>query len=222
MSDKKYCLTLLALVVLAIFISCNNRQSAKIKTGVPLNAIKIKLQLEDSLGVIDFFVPVRYDTSISWVDYSDCGKSCDTRKYRFQPKGLRITKERGFIWTGEPKDSIERFTISHSEYFPFHDGVDRKDSVRHQLLKHQLIEDLWCPTMVFDTIERINDRYFSVYVLKDSGVLQSRKVIAVTTIKSNPVKFQFDLLTQKNDSITRDFIKNAIDLIATIRIEKGI
>ena len=82
MSDKKYCLTLLALVVLAIFISCNNRQSGKIKTGVPLNAIKIKLQLEDSLGAIDFFVPVRYDTSISWVDYSDCGKSCDKRKYR--------------------------------------------------------------------------------------------------------------------------------------------
>jgi hypothetical protein len=129
----------LSIIILAILlVSCNNIAEKKSITQPPENSKSIEVQLVDSLGIINLSVPLRYDTSFSWVHHSDCGKPCDEQKYRFQSKELPITKETGWIWLGKPKDSIDRFTISHSGYFPFHDGDTTKNIVSHNQMKVQL------------------------------------------------------------------------------------
>ena len=122
----------------------------------------------------------------------------------------------------EPKDSAERFTISHTMDFSFHEGDTAKNTIRHNHLKEQLISNPQNPPIIFDTIQKINGRYYSIFAMEKSDTLQSKKVLAITTIKSNLIKFQYELLTRKNDAIAKGFIKKSIDLIKTIRISKGI
>jgi hypothetical protein len=211
-----------SILLAMLFVACNNTSNADDRQNFPANSKTVQIQLVDSLGMLTLSVPFRYDTNFSWVHYSDCGKPCDEQKYRFQPKELPITKESGWYWLGEPKDSIERFTISHVMYFPFHDGDTAKNTVRHNHLKEQLISNPQNPPIIFDTIQKINDRYYSIFEMGKSDTLHSKIIVAVTTIKNNVIKFQYELLTRKNDSITNNFIKNSIDLIKTIRISKGI
>lgn len=192
-----------------------------LRNQLPENSKAVMVPLIDSLGIINLSVPLRYDTSFSWVHHSDCGKPCDEREYRFQPKNLSLIKESGWMWT-EPKDSVDRFTISHTLDFPFHDGDTTLIIAWHNHFKEQLTSDLKNPPIVFDTIQKINDRYFSIVATEKNDSIQVRKVLTVTTIKSNLIKFQYELLTRKNDSISKNFIKNSINLIKTIRINKGI
>ena len=209
-------------MALLLFASC---KEVTVKEGVllvPGNSKIVQVKLIDTLGILTLSVPVRYDTFFSWIDHSDCGKPCDQQKYRYQPKSLRITKESGFVWLGEPKNSVERFTISHSGDFPFHDGDTAKDLVRHEHIRSQLTSDPANPPIIFDTIEKINDRYYSIFAMQRSDTVSRKKVLAVTTIKGNSIRFQYDLLTNKADSVGRDFIKNSIELIRTIRIDNGI
>jgi hypothetical protein len=212
---------LFIIIPIVLFISCNDVAEKKDTPQLPENSKTVQVQLVDSLGMVNFSVPLRYDTTFSWVHHSDCGKPCDEQKYRFQPKELPLIKESGWIWT-EPKDSVERFTISHTMDFPFHEGDTTKNTIRHNHLKEQLISNPQNPPIIFDTIQKINGRYYSIFVMEKSDTLQSKKVLAVTTIKSNLIKFQYELLTRKNDAISKDFIKKSIDLIKTIRISKGI
>lgn len=212
---------LFIIILATFFISCNDVAEKKGTYLLPDNSKAVKVQLLDSLGIINFSVPTRYDTSFSWIHYSDCGKPCDEQKYRFQPKELSLLKESGWIWT-EPKDSVDRFTISHTLDYPFHDGDTAKNIVRHNHLKEQLKSNPQNPPIIFDTIQKINDRYFSIITMEKSDTVQVKIVLAVTTIKSNLIKFQYELLTTKNDSISKKFIKNSLNLIKTIRISKGI
>lgn len=212
---------ILATAILMLFISCHDVSTDKDVNQLPENLKTVQVQLIDSLGVVTLFLPIRYDTNFSWVHYSDCGKPCDEQKYRFQPKELRVIKESGWIWS-EPKDSVERLTISHTMNFPFHDGDTAKNVIRHNHIKEQLISNPQNPPIVFDTIQKINDRYYSIIVMEKPNSIQSKKILAVTTIKSNEIKFLYELVTAKNDSIARNFIKNSIDLIKTIHISKGL
>jgi hypothetical protein len=214
------CLSII--ITLLLFASC---KEVTVKGGtpfVPENSKIAHITLIDTLGAVILCVPIRYDTFFSWIDHSDCGKPCDMQKYRYQPKSLRITKESGFLWLGEPKDSVDRFTVSHSEDFPFHSGDTAKDLVRHEHIKSQLTSDPANPPIIFDTIEKINDRYYSIFAMQRLDTVYCKRVLAVTTIKGNLVRFQYDLLTKKGDSIESNFIKNAIELIRTIRIDNGI
>lgn len=209
------------ILLVVFFISCNDVAEKRDTPQLPRNSKTVELQLIDSLGQVNLSVPLRYDTSFSWVHYSDCGKPCNEQEYRFQPKNLPLIKESGWMWT-EPKDSVDRLTISHSMDYPFHDGDTAKNIVRHAHLKEQLISNPQNPPIIFDTIQKINGRYFSIIAMEKSDSVQIKKVLAVTTIKSNEIKFLYELLTRKNDSISKNFIKNSIDLIKTIRINKGI
>ncbi|MBN8833550.1 MAG: hypothetical protein J0H76_04140 [Sphingobacteriales bacterium] len=212
---------LFIIILLAFLISCTNVAEQKGSSLLPENSKAIQLQLIDSLGIVDFSIPLRYDTTFSWVHHSDCGKPCDEQKYRFQPKELSLLKESGWIWV-EPKDSVDRFTISHTLDYPFHDGDTAKNIIRHKHLKEELMSNPQNPPIIFDTIENINDRYFSIIAMEKSDTVQVKRVLAVTTIKSNLIKFQYELLTRKNDSISKSFIKNSLNLIKTIHISKGI
>ncbi len=210
-------------IAIALFLLMSCKEAPMQRVGIlPASSKTLDVQLIDTLGTVTLSIPVRYDTSFSWIDHSDCGKPCEMQKYRFQPKSLKMTKESGWIWIGEPTDSVERFTISHSGYFPFHNGDTSKNLVRHNHIKVELASDSANPPIVFDTIEKIADRYYSIIKMERSDNVQSKRIIAVTTIKGNLIRFEYDLLTKKRDSIERGFIKNSIDLIRTIRLSKGI
>ncbi|MFZ1527277.1 MAG: hypothetical protein WAT19_00875 [Ferruginibacter sp.] len=212
---------LLIIIFLFCFIACNTVENQNEIKMRPEDSNPVQILLIDSLGMIEFSLPLRYDTSFSWVHYSDCGKACNEQKYRFQSKQLPLIKESGWIWE-VPKDSIDRFTISHTLDFPFHDGDTTKSVIRHNHLKEELLSDQTIPPIIFDTIQRINDRYYSIFVMEKSNTIQSKKVLAVTTIKSNLVKFQYELMARENDTIAKSFIEKSIDLIKTIRIGKGV
>lgn len=213
---------LLIASILFSVLACNDVSSDKSHAQITEDFKSVQMQLIDSLGMITFSVPIKYDTSFSWVHYSDCGKPCDEQKYRFQPKTLPMFKESGWIWD-EAKDSVERFTISHTMYIPFREGDTAKNFGRHSHLKEQLLSNPDMPSIVFDTIQRINDRYYSVIAMEktDSSKIRAT-VLAITTIKGNEIKFQYELLTTPNDSTNKDFIKNSMELLKTIRISNGI
>lgn len=216
---------LLFIILLLIFAACND--SSKVDTvRLPPESSKIVVtKLLDSLGNVTITLPMRYDTSFSWTHHSDCGKPCDRIKYRSQPKTLRITKESGWIWLGEPKDSIERFTIIHSGYFPFHDNNDTAFIFKfHQHQKENVIQDPDTYKIKSDTVEKIGDRYFSIIVvdLYDTAKAQySKKLLAATTIKSNIIYFDFELLTKQKGHATDKFIDNSKYYLRTIQLSNG-
>lgn len=191
----------------------------------PENSKIVITKLADSLGNMTMSLPKRYDTSFTWTHYSDCGKPCEKIKYRSQPKTLPITKESGWLWFGEPKDSIERFTIVHSGYFPFYDNDDT--SYIFKVHKHQKADIIQSPEtykIKSDTVEKIGDRYFSIITidLYDTANGQfSKKVLAATSIRGNGIVFNFELLTKQKDSMTQKFIDNSMYFLKTIRLSNG-
>lgn len=74
----------------------------------------------------------------------------------------------------------------------------------------------WLITDEFD-----DDIYYSIFAMQRSDTIYSAKVLGVTTIKGNLIRFQYDLITDKVDSTKKNFIKNSIELIRTIRIDNG-
>jgi len=217
--------TILSILPFLIITSCNYLPQVDTIQLSPEPLLIQQIKLVDSLGCISFSIPVRYDTTFIWTHYSDCGKPCNKIKYRFQPKSLIITKESGFVWTGEPKDSIERFTIIHSAYIPFHDNTDSSSIFQyHHHKKQDILTDPDTYKIKSDTLEKIGDRYYSIIVidLYDSLKNQySKKLLATTTIKSNFVDFNYELLTKRNDSLTNNFINNSKYYLRTIRISNG-
>lgn len=214
--------TIISIISILTFAACND--ISKVYTvQLPPESSKIVLtKLADSLGTVSIELPTRYDTSFFWTHYSDCGKACEKIKYRFQPKTLHITKESGWISLGEPYDSIYRFTISHSGYTPLHDNDDTSFILKfHEREKANLI---LCPDtykIKADTVEKIGDRFFSVFTidLYDTAKLQySKKVLAASSIKGNIIHFKFELLTKHSDSSTKYFLNNSKYFLRRIRI----
>lgn len=216
---------LVLIILLSFFASCNNEYKNSSSQKPPTNARFVNLKLADSLGNVTFWVPIRYDTMFSWTHTSDCGPPCEKIKYRFQPKTLPIFKESGFYYY-ELKDSIEQFTIVHSGDLRFNDEDDSNYiKYWHKIRMENVLKDAGTYHVpLFDTVEKINDRYFSIIEINlyDSAKKQfSRKLLAATNIKGNGVGFDFELLTKKDDSTSRHFITNSMELVRTIKIAKG-
>ncbi len=217
--------TLLSTLSILLFAACNHSSKVDIVQLPPESSKIVVTKLVDSLGNMTITLPTRYDTSFSWTHYSDCGKPCEKIKYRSQPKTLKITKESGWIWLGEPKDSVERFTIIHSGYFPFHDNDDTSFiSKFHQHQKANVIQNPDTYKIKSDTVEKIGDRYFSIIAidLYDTAKAQfSKKLLAATSIKSNIIYFDFELLTKEKGSATDEFIDNSKYYLRTVRLSNG-
>ena len=213
-------ITTSTLVFLAlVFFSCSHFRGEGLKSIAPKNSRVAELKLADSLGTIEFFIPRRYDTSFEWIDQSDCGKPCDIQKYRYQPKEQKVQKESGWAWVDSSKDSIEWFTVSHSADIHFRGDDTTKNAIGYKKFKDQLISENSNTPIVFDTLQKIYDRYYSIFGMERAG---SKKVIAVTAVKGNLIRFQYDLLSKQDDSISKNFIRNSIDLVRTIHINTRI
>ena len=130
-------------------------------------------------------------------------------------------RESTWLWV-PPIDSVDRLTIVHKSDLSFHNGDTSKNLILHNVLKDELKGKEIRQSIVFDTIQKIYDRYFSIFAIENLNNTPSKKVIAVTTIRSNLIRFEYEFLTKKNDSISRSFIINSINLVKTIRFNKGI
>jgi hypothetical protein len=181
---------------------------------------RIRIELIDSLGTVTFNKPDRYDTSITWVHHSDCGKPCDEQKYRFQSKNNPILKESGWGWFDDRKDSIDQFTISHSSYLPVQEDHIEKDSANHKIIKQQLLYTRQAMSS-FDTLIKINNRMFSFFQFESADSVYRKEIIAITTFRGIEIKFVCEFRSTRNDSTTRSFMNNSISLIHSIVIGKS-
>lgn len=215
-----------AAVFTVSLVACNNRSEVTVTQSPTEDFTACEIKLADSLGTVNINLPARYDTSFTWIHYSDCGKPCDNIKYRFQPAMLKIVKESGWIWENSPKDSIERFTIFHSGYFPFGNKNDSLIiSSYHGLRKKNINQEPFNYPIKSDTIEKIGNHFFSIITMDayDSTFgLHAKKLLATTNIKNNPVYFDFELLTkQAGATITENFLHNAYAYLRSIRIDSA-
>lgn len=200
------------LAVIVICYSCNN--STSVVQG-SIDYKKIEINLIDSLGIVITNVPARYDTFFSWVHYSDCN-TCHIQKYRAQTKMTPILKESGFYWD-EPNDSVDRLTISHNQYLPFHVNDTTMILTRHSYFKNDLKFTRKGMRILADTIRKINDRYFSVFELENSDSIIRKELLAITTIKGDFINFSFELVTNKDDTRIQNFFVNSSKFINSIR-----
>jgi hypothetical protein len=197
------------------------------KITPPENSKTQVINLKGGLGVVSLALPVRYDTTFTWIHYSDCGAPCEKRKYRFQPRSLPVNMENGYFYK-TLKDSVEQFTIVHNPYIPTGDSdiVDDRDFIT-SFHDHKKFEITHNPALRFiksDTIEKIGDRYFSIIVIDKfdtAAAVYSKQLLSTTTIRRGTIDFNFELLTKQKDSLPEKFIDEAKYYLRTIRIAAG-
>jgi hypothetical protein len=212
-------------VIVAIFLaSCINKSHNDPVATLPDNSKLVTTILRDSLGEVSFSIPDRYDTSFTWTNHSDCGKPCDHEEYRFQSRSYPIFMESGFYYD-IPNILVDQFTIIHSSYFPFHALMDTsKNSLRHEYFKNKISSDLYNGHIKFDTIEKINGRYFSIICITGFDTTRQNyfsKVVALTTVKGNEIEFHYDI-NSTDTTNEKAFFDNSIKFIKTIRMSNGI
>ena len=215
----------ISILVILFFATCKEKKAIEAQNEHIDNSKVITTKLIDSLGFITCSVSNRYDTFFQWTNEGDCGKSCDHEEYRFQLKNYPISKETGWFFD-DPKDSIDQFTIRHTNYFPFHAMTDTSEkiiSIHGFHFKGRLSNTL-NPPIIFDTIEKINDRYFSIIImdtLNKVNQMHNTKVAGLTTIKGNEIEFYYDLKTKDTAAKVKGFINNSLKLMRTIRLSNG-
>ena len=216
------------LILITFCTACETKKGGGTQISLPDNFKVVTIKLKDSLGLITCSIPNRYDTFYQWTNEGDCGKSCDFEEYRFQSKYFPIAKKSGWFWNGDSTDSIDRFTVEHSGYFPFHEVKDTTSKFIEVIAKHRiqylLIENSE-PKITSDTIEKINDRYFYILTIDrfdSSRKVYSKRVFAGTSIKSNIIEFQYEILTKQVDSVCIRFYEESKKLLKTIQISNGI
>jgi hypothetical protein len=211
-----------------LLAACNNfSENNTTPLTAPEDSKTQKVTLEGGLGIVSVSLPARYDTTFSWVHYSDCGKPCEKRKYRFQPKILPVYPESGFVYK-TLNDSVEQFTIVHNPYIPVEDS-DKTDNQSfitffHDHKKFEITHNPALREIKWDTMEKIGDRYFSIIIIDkyDSAKAQySKRLLSTTTLRRGTIDFNFDLLSKQKDSLTEKFIDNAKYYLRTVRIESG-
>jgi len=206
-------------VVIGYLFSCINKSEKNDRSLMP--DVKAQtINLVDSLGRIEISLPIRYDTFLKWVDYSDCGKPCNQQKYRFQPKNIPVSQESGFIWKGDLVDAVDRLTISHSQYIPFEILDTGLDLVRDKHWMGQEMAALPNFKVNLDTIECIKDRCFSVFAMQIDDSIHTEKVIAITTVRGNRITFDFLLRMKTENSIYKEFVRNSLKFIQTIKFSQ--
>jgi len=190
----------------------------------PENSKTQMINLEGGLGVVSLSLPVRYDTTFTWIHYSDCGAPCQKRKYRFQPKLLPVNMENGYFYK-TLKDSVEQFTIVHNPYIPIgdSDNTDNRDFITsfHDHKKFEITHNPMLRFIKSDTIEKIGDRYFSIIVIDKYDTASAeflKKLLSTTTIRRGTIDFNFELLSKKKSLLTEKFIDEAKYYLRTIRI----
>ncbi len=205
------------IIFITLLIACNPHVSIEIPPEESRNVI---ISLADSLGTISITLPKRYDTSFNWTHYSDCN-TCHYIKYRVQPKNLPLIKESGWYWR-EPKDSVERFTITHSIFMPSRQITDSLNIFFQKERQKEELKRLG-QEVLSDTLLRINNTYYSIIrqnFFDTYDTLYKQTLLCGSSIKGNFVNLNFERFSKRpllNDS----FVKNAEYFLKTISIQKA-
>lgn len=78
--------------------------------------------------------------------------------------------------------------------------------------------------IIADTVERIGDRFFSIFKISDfdsTSNVHIQRLIGYTSIAGNQLEFRYDLLSQKKDSIFTGFFERALKNLETVEIKDG-
>lgn len=213
-------------VATSIFLFCAGCQLSTQRglTTSSKDTREIEIQLTDSLGLIRMELPVRYDTVFSWLQESDCGKPCEEQKYRCQPGNLFVVNETGFFGINTKQDSIDQLTIIHSNDLNLQTAEKTKPGTILQQMRKSMWQDDTLVRYSIDTLLNINNREFAIIGTEGSGVLKRKKITAVTNISNNPVGFEFELWTKREDTLHYNFTEYTLGIIKTIKIlnEKSI
>jgi hypothetical protein len=219
------CMRKILVLFLVMIAACHNSQN-KNQSLIPPGDSKIQvINLAGGIGTITLSLPSKYDTTFTWIHYSDCGAPCEKKKYRFQPKSLPVNEETGYFYK-TLKDSVEQFTIVHNPYIAVSDSDATDDgefiNSFHDHKKYYVMHDPKLRAISSDTIEKIGDRYFSIIIIDKYDTVTktySKKLLSTTTIRRGTIDFNFELETKRVDSLSKNFINSAKYYLRTIHIE---
>ncbi|PSL24517.1 hypothetical protein [Chitinophaga ginsengisoli] len=210
-----------AVVIILLFcLGCLNKKAPE---SVPAHSRKVAVKLMDSLGIVTMYVPERYDTGFAWVHGSDCS-SCDKMKCRFQSSSWHIYEESGWFYY-PPTDSVDRVTIIYSPHLSYLDESDTTWIYKRNgyFREEEKMKDPVANNILIDTLCRIHDRPFSItgsHLYIEMACRELYELNALTSVRGVDITFQFELITPKGDSLSQHFVKNAMDVLQTIRFTK--
>ncbi|SFO77983.1 hypothetical protein SAMN05428949_6608 [Chitinophaga sp. YR627] len=204
------------LFVLFLSACCNIKEEQLI---IPAHSKKVVARLMDSLGTVTLYIPERFDTSFTWIHWSDNSPS-DLTKCRFQSKKDVIFKESGFFYEMR-EDSVDQLTISYpahlSEIKDGHTAWIRQ--MNEQFRIFSATEGRKADEILIDTSFTVRDRLFSVTGTRFYARAIKRTLYelnAVTAVRGLPIKFEFKIIQQGEYLISEKFVSDAIDVIKTI------
>lgn len=170
--------------------------------------------IHDSLGYINLFLPEAYDTTFSWVHFSDC-YGCAQMKVRFQSECLDVYQENGFHGGAlERPDSIDQLTIVYSWLNDFSDneGYDWVEQYKNDKVKYKKGLET---SVVLDSLVWVDDHLFTViiycFVPSRGGVILD--VYADTHWRGNPIRLHFERYSKVGEVKEHEFIAECLKTI---------
>lgn len=176
--------------------------------------------------MVTLYIPDRFDTSFTWIHRSDNSPS-DLTKCRFQLKMNRIFEENGFFPFGMPEDSVDQLTIVYPAHLnDIKDGDTAWIRRGNEYFRMKsAAEGKMGGNILVDTSFIVHDRLYSVTGSRFYVPVIKRpfyELNAVTAVRGLEIRFEFKMIQHTADSLSRNFVPNAIDIIKTIRFSTHI
>jgi hypothetical protein len=222
----------LSTILAIVLISCTNKQSVNPRQDIIHDTKIISLSLSDSLGKVYLTLPNRYDTSVKWVHFGDCGRPCNYQKYMYQPKAvpLPLQLENGMYWR-DSSEVIDRFTIEHrqqqvNEYNgnPKHLLQWTKALGQEDALAVRVNDSIQL-RIVFDTLQTIDDRPFAMVAYEGYNMKTKQYrcfLLGQTTLGQDYLRFAFHRKNKQSQDTSQKFLEQSKRMLEQIRIESGI
>lgn len=201
----------------AILYGCKQKPTI---VSVPADYGLKKIVLQDSLAIVEIYVPIELDTFFEWIHISD--NTCDDlKKYRFASRTLPVVAENGFFY--DLPDSAYQLTINHVDRYRCKYGqLKNLDSVylsgRIARIKREYAEIGDSSESIDGKVDVYNNARFIVMAyscIEGYPKKQRMKyVYAATAIDSNILEFTY----YTNVGGHSDFIERMMASLATVKI----
>lgn len=204
-------------IVLTMAFGCKSNQD---KIGAR-NSIERVISLKNELGNATIVVPARYDTVIQWTSKSDC-ISCGYEEYRIQLRANPIRLETGSIWYGDPGDSVDDITLSHSVDRYSFDSLVQISASDHKRIVHEYNADPVYFPLVKDTMLKIGSRMYSISYSSNydsTKGLFRRALISGTRVYGEEVFIVFR--TWAKQPIDEKYFSKSLDILHTVKFSNG-
>jgi hypothetical protein len=194
-------------LIFSLFIlDCNHRNDTVHHTK----------KLEHNLGIVDFELPVEFDTMYKWYQQTD-SKCTDHFKFRIGNSKYSLPRETGFI-NDHKVDSLNQFTVvEHNLGCNSNDreiiyGITFEESQKQYFEIHsRLAKSLGKNSkLIFAKLDsaKINKIRFNVSEYEIfNGNLKDYEVSYSTYIKNQPIDFEGKCLAKNCEKFKRDFKK---------------